>query len=185
MPKAVVCDSEESTFRGDITISSGCVVHPSVTILAVSGPVIVGENCLLEEYTTIIHDVGGGANLVGSSGSGAPPVLLIGPNNVFEVGCTVEALRIGERNVFESRSYVSNKVTVSNGCIIGAGCELVDEQRLAENMVVYGTHAEQREAIDKQKVQTSQLDHLRRVLPNYHHLIKPTFDPKKQRGQVV
>lgn len=184
MPKAIVCDSVDSTFRGDITISSGCVIHPSVTILAVSGPIIIGENCLVEEYTTIIHNVGATPSLEAAAAS-PPPTLTIGANNVFEVGCTVEALHIGERNVFESRSYVSNKVTVSNGCIIGAGCELLDEQRLPENMVVYGIDAEQREAIDKQKAQTSQLEHLRRVLPNYHHLVKATFDPKKQRGQVV
>lgn len=146
----MVCDSEESTFRGDITISAGCVVHPSVTILAVSGPVVIGENCLLEEYTTIIHDVG--ASGAAQLGADRAPVLTIGPNNVFEVGCTVAALKIGERNIFECKSYVSNKVTVSNGCIVGAGCQLLDEYNLTENMVVYGNDAEQREAIDKQKV---------------------------------
>lgn len=149
MPKATVCDSEDSTFRGEITISSGCIVHPSVTILAVSGPIIIGENCLLEEYTTIIHDIGTGpmVAIIGEK----PPVLVIGPNNVFEVGCTVQARSIGERNVFECKSFVSNKVTVSNGCIIGAGCHLLDEYTIGENTVVYAD-GQQREAIEKQKV---------------------------------
>lgn len=75
-----MCEHEDSIFRGDITISSGCVVHPRVTVLAVSGPIIIGENCLLEEYTTIIHDVGAAATAAAEK----PPVLVIGPNNVFE-----------------------------------------------------------------------------------------------------
>lgn len=151
MPKATVCDSEDSTFRGDITVCSGCVIHPSVTILAVSGPIIIGENCLLEEYTTIIHDIGTSPMVAAITGE-KPPVLVIGPNNVFEVGCTVQARSIGERNIFECKSFVSNKVSVSNGCIIGAGCQLVDEYTIGENTVVYGVDAQQRETIEKQKV---------------------------------
>lgn len=81
-----------------------------------------------------------------------PTVLVIGANNVFEVGCHVEALHIGERNVFECKSFVSKQVRVSNDCIIGAGCRLVEKQSLIENTVVHGTNMEQREVIEKQKV---------------------------------
>lgn len=109
------------------------------------------------------------------------PTLVIGPNNVFEVGCTVEASAIGERNVFECKSYVSNLVTVSNNCVIGAGCKLIDEHHLPENTVIYGKRSEQRETIEKQKALSLQLDHLRKVLPNYHHIKKATFDPRKPR----
>lgn len=184
-PKAIVCDSEESNFRGNITISNGCVVHPSVTILAVSGPIVIGENCLLEEYTTIIHDVGATAAAANAAADRAPPVLHIGANNVFEVGCMVQASSVGERNVFECRSSVAAGVRVSNGCLIGAGCQLTDERVLPENTVIFGTRNEQRVAIEKPKSQSQQMESLRKILPNYHHLIKPTFDPKKARGQVV
>lgn len=191
-PRAVVCDSEESTFRGNITITNGCVVHPSVTIAAISGPIIIGENCLLEEYTTIIYDRGTTATSsqpnadTNNENEPKPPApLIIGPNNVFEVGCRVEAAAIGERNVFECKSFVSNRVHVSDGCLIGAGCRLTDERHLPENAVIFGTRNEQRIAIEKPKSQTPQLESLRKILPNYHHLIKPTFDPKKARGQVV
>lgn len=165
----MVCD-DESVLIGEITISGGCVIHPNATIHAKSGPIIIGENCLIEEYATIIHDV-----------EEPNTTLVIGPNNVFEVGCTVEASAIGERNVFECKSYVSNLVTVSNNCVIGAGCKLIDEHKLSENTVIYGKHSEQRETIEKQKALSMQLDHLRKVLPNYHHIKKQTFDPKKPR----
>jgi dynactin-6 len=89
------------------------------------------------------------------------------------------ALSIGDRNVFECKSYVSAGVTVTNGCVIGAGCKLTGEQVLTERTIVYGKNCIQREAMDKQKAQI-QLDYLRKILPNYHHLRKPN-DPKKSR----
>lgn len=148
MPKAIICDSEDSKFKGEITISSGCVIHPSVTIIAKSGPIIIGENCIIEEYATIIYDIGD------TNTNSSASTLVIGPNNVFEVGCQVEAAQIGERNVFECKCYVSSKVKISNGCIIGASCKLFDEQYLSENTIIYGKECLQREAIEKQGVIT-------------------------------
>lgn len=171
-PKAIVC--EDSVLKGDITIGNNCVVHPKATILAEAGPIVIGENCIIEEYATIAHRVLD-ANEPGT-------VLTIGPNNVFEVGCTVEALQIGERNIFECKSYVSSKVRVPNGCVIGSGCRLSDAIALAENTVVYGRDCVQRDALEKQSSQTLQLDFLRKVLPNYHHLKKPTVDLKAMRS---
>lgn len=80
------------------------------------------------------------------------PVLVIGANNVFEVGSTVEACKIGENNVFESKCFVSNKVTITNGCIVGAGCKLTDEHVLKENTIVYGDKCRQREGLDRPAV---------------------------------
>uniref|UniRef100_A0A1L8DVN9 Dynactin subunit 6 n=1 Tax=Nyssomyia neivai TaxID=330878 RepID=A0A1L8DVN9_9DIPT len=178
MPRAIVC--EDTNLRGDITISGGCVIHPSATIIAESGPIIIGENCIIEEYVTIIHRV---PREQMTSGDRAP-VLVIGANNVFEVGCHVEAFKIGERNVFECRSKVAAHVRITNGCVIGAGCHLSGAQELPENTVITGKTCLQREALEKQSSQTLQLDFLRKVLPNYHHIRKATFDPKKIRSQV-
>lgn len=169
-PKAIVC--EDTVLKGDITIGNGCVVHPKATILAEAGPIVIGDNCIIEEYATIAHRVD--QNEPGT-------VLTIGPNNVFEVGSTVEALKIGERNIFECKSYVSSKMQVPNGCVIGSGCRLADAITLTDNTVVYGKDCVQRDALEKQGSQTLQLDFLRKVLPNYHHLKKPTVDPKSMR----
>lgn len=149
MPKATVCECDDSVFSGDITVSSGCIIHPRVNIIAKSGPIIIGENCLIEEYTTIIHDTGE------ENPTGKPPVLVIGANNVFEVGCHVEALKIGEKNVFECKSYVSSGVKVTNNCTIGAGCKLKGEQTLTENTIIHGKSCAEREAIEKSGVSDS------------------------------
>ncbi|KAM7354495.1 dynactin subunit 6 [Cochliomyia hominivorax] len=178
MTKSIVC--EDSTLRGDITISPGCVIHPSASILAEAGPIILGENCIVEEYATIAYRLPEG---VKTSGEPAP-ALTIGANNVFEVGCTVEANRIGDKNVFECKCYVSPEVSVSSGCIVGAGVRLQCKQHLPENTVIYGRDCMQREAIDKHASQTLQIDFLRKVLPNYHHLRKPNHDPKKSRNAL-
>lgn len=148
MPKAIVCDCEESTFSGDITVSTGSIIHPRVTIIAKSGPIIIGENCLIEEYVTIRHDTG----IESDAALEKPPVLVIGANNVFEVGCTVEALKVGEKNTFECKCFVSSAVKVSNNCVIGAGCKLVGEQELPENTIIHGKNCEHREALEKSAV---------------------------------
>lgn len=153
MPKAIVCDCEESTFSGDITVSTGSIIHPRVTIIAKSGPIIIGENCLIEEYVTIRHDTG----IESDAALEKPPVLVIGANNVFEVGCTVEALKIGEKNTFECKCFVSSAVKVSNNCVIGAGCKLVGEQELPENTIIHGKNCEHREALEKSAVYTLNL----------------------------
>lgn len=145
MPGAIVC--EDSKFRGEITIGSNTIVHPSVSIVAEAGPIIIGEFCLIEEQAKIIHRLP-----IDQQENENTPVLIIGSNNVFEVDCTVEALKIGDNNVFESKCFVGNKVSVTNGCIIGAGCRLTEEQTLKENTVVYGKKCHQREALDKPAV---------------------------------
>lgn len=50
---ALVC--VDSNLRGDITIGANTIIHPNVTINAEAGPIIIGESCLIEEQTKIIH----------------------------------------------------------------------------------------------------------------------------------
>lgn len=152
MKNSIVC--EDSTLRGDITISAGCVIHPSASIIAEAGPIVLGENCIVEEYATIAYRLPE-AQGKQEGGNVEPAVpLVIGANNVFEVGCTVEARKIGDKNVFECKCYVGPEVCVSSGCIVGAAVKLQCKQQLAENTVIYGRDCLQREAIDKHAVST-------------------------------
>lgn len=63
--------------------------------------------------------------------------------------CTVESPNIGSNNVFESKCYVGNKVTVTNGCTIGAGCRVTEEQVLKENIIIFGSNCQMREGLDR------------------------------------
>ncbi|CAH1365045.1 hypothetical protein MTP99_001351 [Tenebrio molitor] len=166
LPGALVC--EESKLRGDITIGSGTIIHPSATILAEAGPIIIGECCLIEEQVKIIHRLP-----FDQQDKENTPVLIIGNHNVFEVDCHIESPKIGNCNVFESKCFVGNKVTVTNGCIIGAGCKVTQEQILKENVIIYGEKCQMREGLDRPGLQTLQMETLSKMLPNYHHIRKP------------
>lgn len=50
---ALVCD--ESKLRGEITIGANSIIHPSAVIYAESGPIIIGDHCIIEEKAKIIH----------------------------------------------------------------------------------------------------------------------------------
>ena len=50
---AIVCS--ESELQGEITIGSRTVVHPRAKILALSGPIVIGDNNIIEEQVQIIN----------------------------------------------------------------------------------------------------------------------------------
>ncbi|WAR25210.1 DCTN6-like protein [Mya arenaria] len=52
-PGAVVCD--ESEIIGDVTIGTRTVIHPKAKIIAEDGPIIIGENNIIEELACIIN----------------------------------------------------------------------------------------------------------------------------------
>ena len=114
-PGAVVCN--ESKLLGEVSIGARTVVHPKATIVAEAGPIIIGENNLIEEQAVIIN-----ARNPDATNDGVVSVMIIGNSNVFEVGCRSSALKIGDNNVLESKCFVGRSVVLSNGCIVGAGC---------------------------------------------------------------
>ena len=100
--------------------------------------------------------------------------MIIGNSNVFEVDSTSYALKIGDFNNVESKSIVGKSTVLTNGCIIGAGCKIVTEEIIPENCVIYGSKNDRRQQGDRPGPQTLQIEYLSKVLPNYHHLKKPT-----------
>lgn len=130
--------------------------------MAEAGPIIIGECCLIEEQVKIIHRCAFSIQWndltfnifcyrlpFDQQDKENTPVLIIGNHNVFEVDCHIESPKIGNCNVFESKCFVGNKVTVTNGCIIGAGCKVTQEQILKENVIIYGEKCQMREGLDR------------------------------------
>jgi len=157
----------EAVSNGDIFVGANTVVHPKAQILAESGPIIIGENNLIEENACII-------NMHLPSKDGTPVTLTIGNNNVFEVGSKCEALKVGDNNVIEVNAFVGPKVEITSGCIIGACCKLKTAGIVPLNTIVFGLDCSRRTATEKPAPQTSQLEHLRKVLPNYHYIVAGT-----------
>ncbi|KAM9826915.1 LOW QUALITY PROTEIN: dynactin subunit 6-like [Neosynchiropus ocellatus] len=191
---AVVC--VESEIRGDVTIGARTVVHPKARIIAEAGPIIIGESNLIEEQALIINSYP--QNIMPDPEKVAPKTMIIGTNNLFEVGsgtalhfhnytvpCNLtfcpnsmysssvsQALKIGDNNVIESKADLGRNVILTSGCIIGACCQINTCEVVPENTVVYGSNCIRRVQSDKPQPQTLQLDFLMKILPNYHHLKK-------------
>ncbi|AWO97676.1 Dynactin subunit 6 isoform 3 [Scophthalmus maximus] len=171
---AVVC--VESEIRGDVTIGARTVVHPKARIIAEAGPIIIGEGNLIEEQALIINSMfflcSYPENIMPDSEGVEPKTMTIGTNNVFEVGCVSQALKIGDNNVIESKADLGRNVILTSGCIVGACCQVNACEVVPENTVVYGSNCIRRVQSEKPQPQTLQLDFLMKILPNYHHLKK-------------
>ncbi|XP_071826504.1 dynactin subunit 6-like isoform X3 [Apostichopus japonicus] len=166
-PGAVVC--VEAEIRGDVTIGARTVVHPRACIIAESGPIVIGESNLIEEQVLIINK-----KPDNGPADSKPETLTIGSNNVFEVGCRCESLKIGDHNVVEAKAAVGRDTELTRGCVIGAFCEVTGHEALADNTIIYGDQYDQRRQYEKPPDQTLQLDFLMKILPNYHRLKKST-----------
>ncbi|KAG7458874.1 hypothetical protein MATL_G00225230 [Megalops atlanticus] len=175
---AVVC--VECEIRGDVTIGPRTVVHPKARIIAEAGPIVIGEGNLIEEQALIIN--GYPENIMPDAEGVEPKTMTIGTNNVFEVGCTSQALKIGDNNVIESKAEVGRNVILTSGCIIGACCQVNTCEVIPENTVIYGSGCMRRVQTERPQPQSLQLDFLMKILPNYHHLkktVKPSSTPAK------
>ncbi|XP_059360538.1 dynactin subunit 6 [Carassius carassius] len=165
---AVVC--VESDIRGDVTIGARTVVHPKARIIADAGPIVIGEGNLIEEQALIINSYP--ENILPDAEDVEPKTMSIGINNVFEVGCVSQALKMGDNNVIESKAEVGRNVILSSGCIVGACCQVNTCEVIPENTVIYGSECLRRVQTERPQPQTLQLDFLMKILPNYHHLKK-------------
>nr|CAG4642180.1 EOG090X0I48 [Eurycercus lamellatus] len=163
-PAAIVCC--ESELQGEITIGARTVIHPRAKILALSGPIIIGENNIIEEQVQIINKNESGEN---------SSVMIIGNNNVFEVDCIVNSSKIGDNNIVESKAFLGRHTSLSNGCVIGAKCEVLVSETLSEGSLFYGSTSDVKRRIqaDKPSAQGAQIEFLSKVLPNYHRIRKP------------
>uniref|UniRef100_A0A674A0P8 Dynactin subunit 6 n=1 Tax=Salmo trutta TaxID=8032 RepID=A0A674A0P8_SALTR len=169
---AVVC--VESEIRGDVTIGARTVVHPKARIIAEAGPIVIGEGNLIEEQALIINSYP--ENIAPDSEGVEPKTMTIGINNVFEVGCMSQALKIGDNNVIESKADLGRNMILTSGCIIGACCQVNTCEVIPENTVIFGSGSVCIRHVHTVYVAfpstTLQLDFLMKILPNYHHMKK-------------
>ena len=132
-PTAVVCVG--ARVAGDVTIGAGTVVHPTAQIVAGDGarPIVVGDNCVVEEMVVIRTSAD-----AGDAGGEAPPPLVIGGLNLFEVGCRLEdCASVGSCNVFEPKAVVPAGCAVANGVTVGTTVKLPAGVLVDDNSVVF------------------------------------------------
>ncbi|KAF9652430.1 trimeric LpxA-like protein, partial [Thelephora ganbajun] len=159
--KSITCADVE--LRGEVTIGQGTVVHPKVVIFGHTGPVVIGNNCIIEEGTVIINR--------------RKEVMRIGDNNLFEIGCRVESPSIGDWNTIGVRARVHHTLRISSHCVIGAGCVVapVEDEVLGEYTVIYGPTAERRTWSGRGRVQEDDLrrkhwEYLKEMIPKFNRM---------------
>jgi dynactin-6 len=157
---AVVC-AEQTQLVGDVTIGCQTIVHPTSSIKALKGPIIIGESNIIEERVSIVNN--------------SEKPLVIGSFNVFEVGSHSESQSIGDHNVLEYKSVLGRKTILTTGCIIGAKCHVETDEILQPNTVIFGSECRRRTQSEKPVPQTNQRDFLTKILPNYQRLEKSNF----------
>lgn len=129
---------KEAIFKGNVKIGAGTVIHPRALISAEDGPIEIGENNLIEENVEIVNK--------------RREPLKIGNCNIFEVGCQMKGKSVGDNNIFESKSAVGQNVGISNGCVIGAMCQLESEELIPDNTIIFGKSCQRRINIEKPAV---------------------------------
>ncbi|KAI6182673.1 26S proteasome non-ATPase regulatory subunit 8 [Aphelenchoides bicaudatus] len=119
-----------STLKGRVSFDVGCVVHPHAKIDSGSGEIIFGKYNIVEETAVIENRTGG--------------KMIIGDNNMFEIGSQCAATSIGDNNVLGQKSVVGENVEISNGCVIGPMCQLLQYGPIPERTCIYGSNNERR-----------------------------------------
>lgn len=98
--------------------------------------------------------------------------MIIGTNNVFEIGYYSQAMKMEDNNVIESKASVGRKVILRSGCIIGTCCNLNTFEVILENTVICGADCLHGVQTEQPQPQIPQLDFLKITLPTYHDLKK-------------
>lgn len=156
--KAGAIVAADSSLLGNLSIGAGTVVHPLAVIDGRDAPVVIGDNCIVEEMVTI--------KALGDA-------LVIGDGNMFEVGSTIKATAVGNCNQFEARCSVAG-IKVRNFCTVGAACTASGAD-LPDRTVVYGRESLRREwsghgVTQQLALQAKHLEYLRDMLPTAHKL---------------
>ncbi|KAG9293056.1 hypothetical protein G9A89_016418 [Geosiphon pyriformis] len=151
--RAVVC--QDTVLDGEINI--GTVLHPQCNIRAEQGPIIIGQNNIIEEKVTIVNK--------------QPTSLIIGDENVFEVGSYIEGSRIGNKNIIEAKARILGTTSLGDNCVVGAVCSTRTDEVIPNNTIIYGDYHDRRLQTNSGNptLHTRHLDYLRDVLPKFNH----------------
>jgi dynactin-6 len=158
---AVICGSSSliSENNNEITIGDFTVINPKARLRANKGPIIIGQNNIIEENVEIINDYGG--------------PLIIGNNNIFRVSCVFRGKSAGDNNIFECRSEVYPLTTIGDNCVLGVKCRTGISEIVQSNTVIYGNNNEHRVvAFNFNDSQKKHVDYLCAIIPKYNHVLQ-------------
>eukprot|EP00002_Diphylleia_rotans_P021514 TRINITY_DN4185_c0_g1_i2.p1 TRINITY_DN4185_c0_g1~~TRINITY_DN4185_c0_g1_i2.p1 ORF type:complete len:170 (-),score=25.72 TRINITY_DN4185_c0_g1_i2:13-522(-) len=163
---SMICPT--AIIKGNVTLGSGCILHPQASIIAEGGAIEIGDNNIIEEYAVIYFRPSPEPN--------APKVMRIGSNNIFEVRSRIEATTVGNANVIEIGAQLQSLSTVGNGCIIGIRSIVPSQTNVPDGTIMFGNGPRRRNGVGTEEhhkaLQERHLDALRKILPQFHALVK-------------
>eukprot|EP00045_Choanoeca_perplexa_P023181 m.12549 g.12549 ORF g.12549 m.12549 type:complete len:163 (-) comp9976_c0_seq1:186-674(-) len=158
-PSALVCRG--AILEGDVTVGAGSIIHPTARICATNGPIIIGENNMIEEQVLIENNRDGA-------------VLIIGNGNVIETGAQCRFGSLGSDNVISAHAVVQDRVQIGSNCFLGPAVVVNATQEMVDHTVVSGKGDIVR--IDtnyaKSSGYTQLLEHLKTNLAKFHPMQK-------------
>lgn len=128
----------------EITIGTGCVLHPFAVLDATHGPLHIGDYCIIEEGAALIVPPPPAGGLTSSSSASAADgtttgKMVVGSHNRFGSRCRIESSSIGSGNVFYALSSTGMMSTVGSHCILGVGARITHDVVLpSETRVLAG-----------------------------------------------
>lgn len=115
----------------DINVGRGSVIHPFAEIDATKGPIHIGEYCVVSERCRIVHP--------GPASPNQPPSpMVIGNYNFFGPFCLIQAIKIGNGNVFHSSSSVGMLTEIGNFSTLAASCRVTHDTIVPDKVIVFG-----------------------------------------------
>ncbi|CAG8828503.1 2591_t:CDS:2, partial [Gigaspora margarita] len=128
--------------KGEIDIGSGILKD----VLHLLSPRVNKENVtIINKYHIFSYSTQKNIhNIYINNYSRQPTPLIIGDENVFEVGCYVEGSKIGNKNIIEAKARVLGNTSLGDNCVIGAVCSTKKDEAIPNNTVIYGDHHNRR-----------------------------------------
>ncbi|PAU83020.1 gamma carbonic anhydrase family protein [Halorubrum salipaludis] len=130
--------SRTAVLSGDVAVASGASVWPLVSLRGDRGPVAVGEETNVQEFTTL-H----GAEL--------------GDRVSVGHGAVVDFATVADDVLVGMQSSVLQGATVESNCLVAANAVVPSGTTVPEGHLAYGTPAETRPLTDGQREQISQV----------------------------
>lgn len=117
----------DTKLGGKITIGENCVIHYGTLLLSCGGYITIGNNCSINPYCILY---GHGGLTIGNCVRIACHTVIIPSNHKFEnsdrhilnQGEISKGIVIEDDVWIGSGSKILDGVTISKGCVIGAGC---------------------------------------------------------------
>ena len=119
--------AENATVLGDVTLGRGSSVWYGAVLRGDDGPLVLGENCNVQDNSVLHCDPGGG--------------VCLGKNVTVGHSALVHHCTVGDNSLIGMHATLLNGCVIGKNCIIGAGALVPEGMHIPDNSVAVGVPA--------------------------------------------